>query len=63
VEFAQEQAERFLSGAIGLRYGAEIDVRLFDRAFSSGAINFLFPRAWRTTPAFHHDGEIEVIRG
>jgi hypothetical protein len=45
VEFAQEQAERFPPGAIGLSHSAETDLGLFDPAFSSGAIDFPFPRA------------------
>lgn len=58
LDFAQEQIQCFLTGTISFGYGAEGDLRLFDRALPVGAINLPFPGVWRPIPFFHDDRKI-----
>jgi len=59
--FAQQEAQRGLAGAIGLRGGLEIGFRMLDRAGSAGPINFPAPGLGRASPVLDDDGKITVL--
>ena len=59
--FAQQQTERLLSCAARLSHALKENLRAFNRAVSTRAVNLPTPRLRRRAPVLHDNGKIGMI--
>ncbi len=59
--FAQQQSQRYFSGAIGFRHGFETSLGAVNRTGSAGAIDLPLPCFWSGCSVLYDNGKVGMI--